>query len=100
MRSRLRSDELIVTELPEIVLGQGEHTFRVIFSPKKHKNCHDLEVKVLNPGSSLVPTRVERWGTKMKVFMTFPVDALEGVHQVVVEGPGLDGPVAKFWYVR
>lgn len=98
MRFRPSLDELLVDELPEMLLGEGEHSFRLIFNPKKFKNCHNLDVTVLDPRSQPVPVRVERWGTKMRVFVDFGPSQDEGVCEVFVDG--LDVVVARFWFVR
>ncbi len=100
---RARAD-VIVDGLPEVLLGGGEHSFRIIFDPKDYKNCHEFDARVLDAAGAYVPVRIERWGTKMRVHVSFPPEATEGVCDVVVEGmppdPQRDSFVARFWFVR
>lgn len=92
---------VIVDELPEIVFGEGEHSFRLVFNPKEFKNCHNLQARVVDSQGGHVSTRLDRWGTKMRVHMVFSPQHVEGVCRVGVEGEGLGHVVvARFWFVR
>ena len=100
--SRPRSQEVLVEGLPEVVLGEGEHAFRVIFNPKKFKNCHDIDILVRDTAGDTVDCRLERWGTKMKVEMNISAGNTEGVASVLLRNSGKydDREIAWFWLVK
>jgi hypothetical protein len=93
--------ELFMVEgLPEIVFGDEPRTFKVIFNPKKLRNCHNVALIVQDSAGEHLPLVVTRWGTKMSATVTPRSDTSEGV--CVVAALMGDGPVVvgRFWYVR
>lgn len=93
-------DDIVVDNLPDIHLGFDKLEVKLLFDPKKFKNCHNIDVRLVDSIGYLVPIEVYRWGTKMRVTASFSSRIAEGKITVVAEDDASCIEVVKFWFVR
>lgn len=100
LKMRVFEDGVFFEGLQEVMLGDGPHTFRVIFDPEKFKGQFETDIQVVNPSGDLLKISVERWGRKTKISFCLPPESPEGVFRVVVRSPKMVDKSRKFWVIR
>jgi hypothetical protein len=94
-------NDVVVDGLPEVHLGTDPLCFKLIFDSAKHKNCHDIDVHVVDGLGSHYKVDISRWGTKMRVSMVLdPSKMPEGIYRVMVSLGKTVFEACRFWFVR
>lgn len=97
----ISKDDIAIDGLPEIQFGSSPLVFKLTFDSRKFRNCHDLDVEVVDSSGAHVRHEVSRWGTKMRVTVHFDPLGAEGLARLLVcSSTSSPVEVAKFWFVR
>lgn len=93
-------DDVAIDGLPEIQFGSTPLAFKLTFDARKFRNCHELDVSIVDSSGVHVRHDVSRWGTKMRVTVHFDPQGAEGLVRLLVRSGAGGCEVARFWFVR
>lgn len=96
----MNADDVYIESVPEIHLGAIPLQLRVIFNPKKFRNCHNIEIKAFDSSRRVIDMEVTRWGTKMRISLLFSDEHVDGIARIVVDDGGGPTDICRFWFVR
>lgn len=96
----ISKDDIVIDGLPEIQFGSSPLVFKLTFDSRKFRNCHDIDVAIVDSSGVGVRHEVSRWGTKMRVTAHFDPQGSEGLARLFVNSSTGVVEVAKFWFVR
>jgi len=95
---------IVVFDLRETYHELCEYSFKIVLNPKLFKNCHDVDVKILDANNDLMEVDVRRWGRKVNCTFVLNETIPDGVCVVRLRAAADSGKnvVEKFsfWVIK